>query len=82
MTTALPKKERLKPGYLRDFMALQNIEIFALIFDGMITSACSDPLLRAAEAYVEDQTGLHIKLAEKPLFGLQNQPIPELACLM
>ena len=69
-------------GHLRDFMALQKIEIFALIFDGMITSACSDAILRAAEAYVEDQTGLHIKLAEKPLFGLQNQPIPELACLM
>ena len=73
--------EDIVMGYLRDFMALQKIEIFALIFDGMITSACSDPLLRAAEAYVEDQTGLHIKLAEKLLFGLQNQAIPELACL-
>ena len=69
-------------GHLRDFMALEKIEIFALIFDGMITSTCSDALLRAAEAYVEGQTGLHIKLAEKPLFGpLQNEPIPELACL-
>ena len=46
----------------------------------MITSECSEALLQGAEAHIADY-GWSIKLAEKPLYGLQDQQIPELAVL-
>ena len=60
---------------LREFFTSQGIDVYALIFDGLITSACSDELLRGAEAFVFERSGFKIQLAEKPLYGLQNAPI-------
>ena len=68
-------------GHVMDFLASQRIEVFSLIFDGVISSDCSEQLLRETEAYVEEACRFRIKLAEKPLYGLQDQPVPELACI-
>ena len=40
--------------------------------------SCGDKLLRGIEDYIA-QHGCDIRLAEKPLHGLQDAPIPELA---
>ena len=65
---------------VREYIWSQGVDIFALIHDGLITSECNDELLRGAEDHIA-QYGWHIRLAEKPLYGLQDQPIPELAAL-
>lgn len=57
-----------------------NVEVFALIHDGLICSDASDALLRGAEAHLAEY-GWQIQLLEKPLYGLQNEQIPELAPL-
>ena len=62
---------------IREYIWSQDIDIFSMIHDGLIISACSDELLRGAENYIF-QYGWKIRLAEKPLYGLQDQPIPEL----
>ena len=63
---------------VREYIWSQGIEIYSLIHDGLITSACTDELLRGIEDYIA-QHGWDIRLAEKPLHGLQDAPIPELA---
>ena len=63
---------------VREYIWSQGIEIYSLIHDGLITSACTDQLLRGIEDYIA-QHGWDIRLAEKPLHGLQDAPIPELA---
>ena len=63
---------------IREYIWSQGIDIYSLIHDGLITSACSDQLLRGIEDYIA-QHGWDIRLAEKPLHGLQDAPIPELA---
>ena len=73
--------EDLVMGYLRKFMASQSVQVFSLVYDGMITSHCSEQLLRDAETFVEESCGLRIQLVEKPLHGLQDEPVPELACM-
>ena len=65
---------------IREYIWSQGIDIFSLIHDGLIISACSDELLRGAEDHIA-QCGWHIRLVEKPLHGLQDQPIPELSPL-
>ena len=65
---------------IREYIWSQGVDIYSLIHDGLITSACSDELLRGAEDHIA-QCGWHIRLAEKPLYGLQDQPIPELSPL-
>ena len=60
---------------IREYLWSQNVKIYSLIHDGMITSDCSEYLLRGAEEHIADY-GWAIKLAEKPLFGLQDQQIP------
>ena len=63
---------------IREYIWSQGINIYSLIHDGLITSACSDELLRGIEDYIA-QHGWDIRLAEKPLHDLQDAPIPELA---
>ena len=65
---------------IMEYLLSQNIDIFSLIYDGLIVSDCSEDIMRGAEAYVL-QFGWTIRLAEKPLYGLHNQKIPELAPL-
>ena len=65
---------------IREYIWAQGINIFSLIHDGLITSACSDELLRGAENHIA-QYGWKIRLAEKPLYGMQDKPIPELSPL-
>ena len=65
---------------IMEYLLSQNIDIFSLIYDGLIVSDCSEEIMRGAEAYVL-QFGWTIRLAEKPLYGLHNQKIPELAPL-
>ena len=65
---------------IREYIWSQRADIYAQIQDGLITSESSDDLLRGTENYVAE-FGWHIRLAEKPLYGLQDQPIPELAPL-
>ena len=65
---------------VREYLGSEGIDIFALIHDGLIISDSSEELLRGAEAHVA-QYGWQIRLVEKPLRGLQNQPIEELAPL-
>ena len=48
----------------------------------LIASACNGELLRGVERRVLECTGYAISLAEKPLFGMQDAPIPELAPLI
>ena len=65
---------------IREYIWAQGIQIFCLIHDGLITSECSNELLRGIENHVAEY-GWKIRLDEKPLYGLQEQPIPELAPL-
>ena len=53
---------------IREYIWSQGIDIYSLIHDGLITSACSDQLLRGIEDYIA-QHGWDIRLAEKPLHG-------------
>jgi|EP00966_Prymnesium_polylepis_P317391 hypothetical protein len=62
---------------IRDYMAENNIEMFAQIYDGLITSKCSETLLRGAEERLS-LYGFDLKLKEKPLYGLQDSTITEL----
>ena len=65
---------------IREYLWSQGVNIYALIHDGLITSECNEDLLRRIEAEIAEW-GWHIRLAEKPLYGLQDQQIPELAPL-
>ncbi|KAL1496034.1 hypothetical protein AB1Y20_014666 [Prymnesium parvum] len=67
-------------GIIRSYMDERGIQVFALIHDGFIAAECSDQLLRDIEARVAEY-GWQIELAEKPLFGRQDEPVPELAPL-
>lgn len=64
-----------------EFVTEKGIKVFSLIHDGAIISESSDELLRDAESHIEKETGYSVELLEKPLFGLQNDPIEELECL-
>ena len=66
---------------IREHLREAQVSVFSLIHDGLIASECNDELLRSAELRVFDRTGYTIRLAEKPLFGKQDDPIPELAPL-
>ena len=61
---------------IREYIWSQGIDIYSLIHDGLITSACSDQLLRGIEDYIA-QHGWDIRLAEKPLHGLQDGAAPD-----
>ena len=66
---------------IREHLCEAQVRVFSLIHDGLIASECNEELLRTAELRVLDKTGYSIRLAEKPLFGKQDDPIPELAPL-
>ena len=88
MTSSSPGDWRSSFGYgpgqqagsLSEYIWSQGINIYSLIHDGLITSACSEQLLRGIADYIA-QHGWDIRLAEKPLHWLQDAPIPELAPL-
>lgn len=63
---------------IREFFKAMEIEIYALIHDGLIVSQCNDELLENAVAQIQIETGYEIKLCEKPLHGLQDSDIKEL----
>lgn len=65
---------------IREYLDMCNVSVFSLIHDGMICSDASDALLRGAEAHLAEY-GWDIQLLEKPLYGLQDERIPELAPL-
>ena len=65
---------------IREYIWSQRVDIFAQIHDGLITSESSDDLLRGAENQVAE-FGWQIRLVKKPLHGLQDKQIPELAPL-
>ena len=39
---------------IREYLWSQNVKIYSLIHDGMITSDCSEYLLRGAEEHIAD----------------------------
>ena len=59
------------------FLSRRGAQIYAIVHDGIIISTAS--LMREAEAHVWETCGYRISLVEKPLHGLQNDPVPELA---
>ena len=62
---------------IRDYLTENGVQIFALIYDGLIASSCRDTLLRGAEERLAE-SGFDLKLEEKPLYGMQDEPISEL----
>ncbi len=66
---------------LYNFLIKSVVMVWSLIFDGCIVDRCSDGLIDEAQKHVLEQTGYEIRLAVKPLHGLQNSPIHELECI-
>ena len=66
---------------MRGYLTKQHVEVYAIIHDGMILSKCDDELMRGSEEAVFDETGYRLTVAEKPLYGKQDDKIESLECI-
>jgi inorganic pyrophosphatase len=62
-------------------MRRNEIPIYSLVHDGVMVGTGGESLLREAEDEIERRTEYIVKLSEKPCFGKEDDPIPELECI-